>query len=73
MQPPASLPVLPTSAAQKAAAERDTLPRLAQLSDEVRRPFPASRKVYAEGSRTDVRVRCVRYSRSSDAVFRHGK
>jgi phosphomethylpyrimidine synthase len=47
---------MPTSAAAKKAATDATHARLTELSDEVRRPLPGSRKVYVEGSRPDVRV-----------------
>jgi phosphomethylpyrimidine synthase len=46
----------PTSAAEKRAADARTHDRLTELSEEVRRPFPGSRKVYVEGSRPDLRV-----------------
>jgi phosphomethylpyrimidine synthase len=47
---------LPTTAADKRAADARTHDRLTELSDEVRRPLPGSRKIYVEGSRPDVRV-----------------
>ncbi len=64
-------PALPTSAAAKAASERNTLPRLSELSDEVCRPFPRSRKVYVEGSRPDLRVP-MREVELSDSPTSHG-
>ncbi|MCH7976232.1 MAG: phosphomethylpyrimidine synthase ThiC, partial [Bacteroidetes bacterium] len=45
-----------TSAAAKRKAESSTHDRLEELSDEVRRPFPGSRRIYVEGSRPDIRV-----------------
>ncbi|MEM9996075.1 MAG: phosphomethylpyrimidine synthase ThiC [Bacteroidota bacterium] len=53
LQPPTTLS---TSAAEKRAATDATHARLDQLSDEVRRPLPGSRKIYVEGSRPDLRV-----------------
>ncbi|HYE96307.1 MAG TPA: phosphomethylpyrimidine synthase ThiC [Rubricoccaceae bacterium] len=50
------VPALPTSAAAKRDADARTFDRLTELSEEVRRPFPASQKVYVEGSRPDLRV-----------------
>ena len=47
---------LPTSAAAKKAADDATFSRIAELSDEVRRPLPGSRKVYVTGSQPDIRV-----------------
>ncbi|HLA63076.1 MAG TPA: phosphomethylpyrimidine synthase ThiC, partial [Rhodothermales bacterium] len=49
-------PLHATSAAARRAADARTHDRLDELSDEVRRPFPGSRKVYVEGSRPDLRV-----------------
>ena len=45
-----------TSAAAKRKAESSTHDRLEELSEEVRRPFPGSRRIYVEGSRPDIRV-----------------
>ena len=45
-----------TSAAAKRKAESSTHDRLEELSDEVRRPFPGSRRIYVEGTRPDIRV-----------------
>ncbi|MEM6784981.1 MAG: phosphomethylpyrimidine synthase ThiC [Bacteroidota bacterium] len=50
------LPTLSTSAAAKNAANAATHARLDQLSDEVRRPLPGSRRIYVEGSRADLHV-----------------
>ena len=47
---------MPTSAAAKRAADAATKSRITELSDEVRRPLPGSRKVYVVGSRPDLRV-----------------
>ena len=52
----AEIPRSATTAAEKRAADARTHDRLTELSDEVRRPLPGSRKVYVEGSRPDVRV-----------------
>ena len=38
------------------AIPEEFLKKTAQLSDEVTRPFPASKKIYVEGSRPDIRV-----------------
>ena len=62
---------LPTSAAAKRAADARTHDRLDELSAEVRRPFPRSRKVYVEGSRPGVRVP-VREVELSDSPASHG-
>ncbi|MDX1439385.1 MAG: phosphomethylpyrimidine synthase ThiC, partial [Rubricoccaceae bacterium] len=45
-----------TAAAAKRHAEARTRDRLSELSDEVRSPFPGSKKVYVKGSRPDLRV-----------------
>ena len=45
-----------TTAAAKRKADSRTHERLTDLSEEVRRPFPGSRKIYVDGSRTGVRV-----------------
>ena len=47
---------MPTTAAAKRAANDATHARIAELSDEVRRPLPGSQKVYVEGSRPDIQV-----------------
>ncbi|MGB1111337.1 MAG: phosphomethylpyrimidine synthase ThiC, partial [Gammaproteobacteria bacterium] len=39
-----------------AAIPKDVLAKTSQLSEEVTQPFPASSKVYVEGSRPDIRV-----------------
>jgi phosphomethylpyrimidine synthase len=38
------------------AIPEDFINRTARLSDDVRRPFPNSRKIYVQGSRADIRV-----------------
>ncbi len=38
------------------ANPRDALPGAAELREEVTRPYAASRKIYVEGSRPDLRV-----------------
>ena len=38
------------------AIPEDFIKKTAQLSDEVTRPFPNSRKIYVQGSRDDLRV-----------------
>ncbi len=48
--------LMSTSAAEKRASETRTHDRLTELSEELRRPFPASRKIHVEGSRADLRV-----------------
>jgi len=45
-----------TTAASKRASDARTHDRLEKLSDEVRRPFPGSRRIYVEGTRPDIRV-----------------
>ena len=47
---------MPTTAAAKRAANDATHARIEELSDEVRRPLPGSRKVYVTGSRPDLKV-----------------
>ncbi len=46
----------PPSASERRTALARTHALLTELSGEVRRPFPGSRKVYVEGSRPDLRV-----------------
>src|SRR5690606_41333414 len=43
-------------ASARRAADDATHALIEQLSSEVRRPFPGSRKIYVEGSRPDLRV-----------------
>jgi phosphomethylpyrimidine synthase len=38
------------------AVPKDVIPQASQLTDEVTRPFPASRKIHVEGTRPDLRV-----------------
>ncbi len=63
--------VLPTSAAAKRAADARTHDRLDELSAEVRRPFPRSKRIYVEGSRPDLRVP-MREVALSDSPASHG-
>ena len=44
------------NAPTKDILSKDLLDKTAQLSEEVTRPFPASKKIYVEGSRPDIRV-----------------
>lgn len=47
---------MPTTAAEKRAAQARTHERIDELTEEVRRPLPGSRKIYVEGERPGVRV-----------------
>ncbi len=67
---PAPSAALPTSAAAKRAADARTHDRLDELSEEVRRPFPRSKKIYVEGSR-GIRVP-MREVTLSDSPGSHG-
>ncbi|MEP0548112.1 MAG: phosphomethylpyrimidine synthase ThiC [Rhodothermales bacterium] len=67
---PAPSAALPTSAAAKRAADARTHDRLDELSEEVRRPFPRSKKVYVEGTR-GIRVP-MREVELSDSPGSHG-
>ena len=64
----AETPRVATPAAARRAADARTHDRLTELSDEVRRPFPGSQKVYVAGSRPDIRVpmRVIEQSATGD-------
>ncbi len=62
---------MPTSAAAKKATTDATHARIEELSDEVRRPLPGSRKVYVQGSRPDLQVP-MRVIEQSDTAASHG-
>ncbi|OZC04593.1 phosphomethylpyrimidine synthase ThiC [Rubricoccus marinus] len=62
---------MPTTAAAKRAADNATHARIEELSDEVRRPLPRSRKVYVQGSRPDIQVP-MRVISQSDTAASHG-